>query len=84
MIAIVLSGTCQLTRSEPVILCSFTFPFENSTLKSTAIASPAKIILGEIPPIAIRSGVKAGEGVLQTKSLFPFEVARERIAATSG
>ena len=82
--AVALFGTCQLTRSEPVILCSLILPLENSTRRSTAMESPAKTNLGRIPPTAICIGAKAGEGVLQTKSLLPFEVARERIAASNG
>lgn len=84
VIAIALFGTCQLTRSEPVMLCSLTLPLEKSTLRFTAMASPAKIIFGNMPPIAICIGASAGEGVIQTKSLFPFEVERERMAATKG
>jgi hypothetical protein len=42
------------------------------------------MIFGEMPPIAICKGASAAAGVIQTKSLLPFEVDRERIAATNG
>ena len=78
------SGTRHVAISLPLTDELTVLPFTNVALTFTEIDSPANAMSGDSPVTAILIGVRDGDAVLQTKSLWRLIVTEEETEATIG